>query len=228
MKVCVLYSGGKDSNLALLKASERYEVTCLVTMIPFSVENWLFHYPNVHLTSFQAEALSLPLISQPCPDNRDVNLLALESAIRVAMETYGVEGVVTGAVKSMYQMRNFRTVCERLGLTCINPLWMKNEISLLHEVVESGIIAIFTRVAGYPLNKSLLGKQIDEKIIKLFVSLKSYVNPSGEGGEYETFVLDMPLFKKRIQPLKWRIEGDDYDASLFIEEALLIDKTITS
>lgn len=228
MKVCVLYSGGKDSNLALLKASEQYEVACLVTMIPFSVENWLFHYPNVHLTSFQAEALGLPLVSQPCPDNRDASLLALESAIKVAMETYGVEGVVSGAVKSMYQVSSFRAVCGRLGLTCINPLWMRDEISLLHEVMESRIIAIFTRVAGYPLNKSLLGKQIDEKTIKLLVSLKSYINPSGEGGEYETFVIDMPLFRKRIQPLKWRIEGDDYDASLLIEEASLIDKTIAS
>ncbi len=228
VKVCVLYSGGKDSNLALLRASRQYEIACLVTLIPFSVENWLFHYPNAHLTSFQAEALGLPLVKQPCPDDREASLLALENAIRAAVKAYGVEGVVTGAVKSVYQLKSFKAVCERLGLVCLNPLWMEDEVSLLREVVRSGIVAIFTRVAGYPLGKSLLGKRIDERAVELLASLKSYVNPSGEGGEYETFVLDMPLFRKRIQPLRWRIEGDDYDASLIVEEVSLLDKATAS
>ena len=49
----------------------------------------------------------------------------------------------------------------------------------------------------------MLGKIIDENIIKQLADMeKRYkMNPAGEGGEIETFVLDCPLFKKRIEIL---------------------------
>jgi ABC transporter with metal-binding/Fe-S-binding domain ATP-binding protein len=225
MRVAVLYSGGKDSNLALLEASGEHEVACLVTMKPQSLESWLFHYPNAHLVGLQAEALGLPLIERECPDDEAGGLRALKEALRAAREVYGVEGVVTGAVKSSYQAARFAAACGELGLECVNPLWGRDEVELLEEVVRRGIEAIFTRVAGYPLSKALLGRRIDREVIELLARLKPYVNPSGEGGEYETFVLDSPLFRKRIVPLRWRVEGADYDAVLVIEEARLVDKS---
>lgn len=224
MRVAVLFSGGKDSNLALLEASEEHEVACLVTMRPRSLESWLFHYPNAHLVKLQAEALGLPLIERECPDDEAGSLVALKSALGEARRRYAVEGVVTGAVKSEYQASRFAAVCRELGLDCINPLWGRDEVELLEEVVERGIEAIFTRVAGYPLSRSLLGRRIDRGVVELLARLRSYVNPSGEGGEYETFVLDSPLFRKRVVPLRWRVEGSEYDATLVIEEAVLLDK----
>jgi len=224
VRVAILYSGGKDSNLALLEVSGRHEVACLVAMKPRSLESWLFHYPNVHLVKLQAEALGLPLIERECPDDEAGSLRALKEALEAAREVYGVEGVVTGAVKSGYQAGRFAAVCRELGLECMNPLWGRDEVELLEEVVERGIVAIFTRVAGYPLSRSLLGRRIDREVVELLASLKSYVNPSGEGGEYETFVLDSPLFRKKVVPLRWRVEGSDYDAVLMIEEAELADK----
>jgi asparagine synthase (glutamine-hydrolysing) len=224
VKAAVLYSGGKDSNLALLEASRSCEIACLVTMKPLSLESWLFHYPNVHLVKLQAEAIGLPLIEQACPDDERGSLQALRAALERAREVYGVKVVVTGAVKSTYQARKFSAVCDELGLECLNPLWGRDEVRLLEDVVKRGIEAIFTRVAGYPLSKALLGKRIDSGVVELLARLKSYVNPSGEGGEYETFVLDSPLFRKRVSPLRWRVEGSEYDAVLVIEEAVLTDK----
>jgi len=224
VRVCVLYSGGKDSSLALLKASEEHEVACLVTLRPESEESWLFHYPNIHLVRLQAEALQLPLIEEPSPDDEKGGLAALRRALARAKRVYGVEGVVTGAIKSSYQATRFERVCRELGLECINPLWMRDDASVLREVVERGFHVIFTRVAGYPLRKTLLGRRIDMEIVKMLESLRRYLNPSGEGGEYETLVLDMPLFRKRLVLLKWRIEGIDYDATLVVEEAVLVEK----
>jgi len=224
VRVAVLYSGGKDSNLALLEASGSHEIACLVAMKPKSLESWLFHYPNMHLVELQAEALGLPLIERECPDDEAGSLRALKSALEEALELYGVEAVVTGAVKSTYQARKFSAVCDELGLECLNPLWGRDEVKLLEDVVKRRIEAIFTRVAGYPLSKALLGKRIDSSVVELLARLKSYVNPSGEGGEYETFVLDSPLFRKRVTPLRWRVEGSEYDAVLVIEEAVLTDK----
>lgn len=224
MRACVLFSGGKDSNLALLEAVKRHSIACLVTLKPESVESRLFHYPNVHLVKMQAEALGLPLIEEQSPDDEAGSLEALRRALDLAKRAFNVDTVVTGAVKSRYQAEKFARVCSELNLDCFNPLWGWDELELLKEVVERGIRAIFTRVAGYPLKRSLLGRTIDGEVIRLLSGLRSFINPSGEGGEYETLVLDSPLFRKRIAPLKWRVEGSDYDAVLVVEEAELLDK----
>lgn len=210
----------------MIRASEAHEAACLVTMVPKSTGSWLFHYPNTRLARLQAEAMELPLVEAECPDDERGGLEALKAALKRAKEEYGVEGVVTGAVKSSYQAARFAAVCRELGLECINPLWGTNEVELLREVVGRGVEAIITRVAGYPLSKSLLGRRIDWELVELLAHLGRYINPSGEGGEYETFVLDSPLFKKRILPLRWRVEGVDYDATLVIEEAILVDKSV--
>ena len=71
MKVAILYSGGKDSNLALLKTAKHFKVACLVSLIPESEEAYLFHYPNVHLVRLQAEALNIPLLQMKCPNDEE-------------------------------------------------------------------------------------------------------------------------------------------------------------
>jgi len=222
--VGVLYSGGKDSNLALLRASREHSVACLIALKPRSVESVLYHYPNVELVGLQAEALGLPLVLEESPDDEEGGLAALRRALSRAVELYGIEGVVTGAVRSRYQASRFEAAAKSLGLSCLNPLWGWDEVELLREVVASGIVAIFTRVAGYPLGKSLLGRTLDDEAVELLARLRGYVNPSGEGGEYETFVLDSPMFRMRIVPLEWRVVGGDYDATLLIEKAVLVEK----
>jgi len=224
LRVCVLYSGGKDSNLALLKAWEKLEVACLVTLIPESENSYLFHYPNARLVELQSEALGIPLVVDSCPDDEEGGLKALYRVLRRAAEMCGIEGVVTGAIRSTYQASRFQKVCWDLGLWCFNPLWLRDEVSLLREVLSRGFEVVFTRVAGYPLRKSLLGRRLDYEVVGMLESLKQYVNPSGEGGEYETFVLDMPLFKRRIQILEYEVVGVDYDATLIVRRAVLVEK----
>jgi len=224
MRVCVLYSGGKDSSLALLKASEHFEVSCLVSLVPRSVESVLFHYPNAELVRLQARALGLPLVQMASPDDEEGSVEALREALRIASERYGVEGVVTGAVRSTYQATRFQRVCWELGLWCFNPLWLRDEVSLLREVVDRGLEAIVTRVAGYPLRKSLLGRRIDRGLVEELARLRGYINPSGEGGEYETLVLDMPLFRMRIRIAEAEVVGEDYDATLLVRRAELVPK----
>ena len=79
-------------------------------------------------------------------------------------------------------------------------------------------------MAGYPLKKNLLGRKLTREVIEYFKRIRNFINPSGEGGEYETLVLDMPLFKKKIEILDWEVIGEDYDATMIIKEARLVDK----
>ena len=220
MKVCVLYSGGKDSNLALIKAHEVFDVACLVTLSPKSEESSIFHYPNVELVRLQAEALCIPLIMKACPDDEVGSLRALYEVLRRAKREYGVEGVVTGAIRSTYQATRFQRVCDDLELWCFNPLWLRDELSILEEALERKFEIIFVRVAG--LDRSLLGKRLDRSILERLAKMRGYVNPAGEGGEYETFVLNMPLFRRRIEILDFEIVGGEFDATLIVREATLV------
>ena len=219
MRVCVLYSGGKDSNLAMLKAYEETEVVCLVSLSPKSEESVLFHYPNTELVKLQAESLKIPLIMKACSDDEISSLNALKEALKEAKELYGVEGVVTGAIRSTYQATRFQKVCDDLELWCFNPLWLRDEVSILGEALELGFEIVFTRIAGYPLSRNMLGKKITMETIKMLENMKNFVNPAGEGGEYETLVLDMPLFTKKIKIVGYEVVGSEYDATLVVKKA---------
>ena len=219
MKVCVLYSGGKDSNLALLKAVEEHEVSCLLSLKPESEESEVFHYPNVDLTELQAKALDMPLVRVRCPNDERGSLKALKEGLKRAKKM-GAEGVVTGAIRSTYQATRFQRVCDELDLWCFNPLWLRDEVSILKEIVELGFQTVFVRVAG--LNERFLGRTIDVKVIEELERLKNYVNPAGEGGEYETLVLYMPLFKGRIEILESEVlRRSGEDATLVVRKVRL-------
>ncbi len=220
MNVCVLYSGGKDSNLALLKASEEFEVACLVSLMPESAESEIFHYPNVELVRLQAKALNLPIIVEKCPSDEKRSMESLERALRIAIKEFGVEGVVTGAIRSTYQATRFQRVCDRLDLWCFNPLWLRDEISILEEVLSRGFEVIFVRVSG--IDRSLLGKRLDEEVIRVLFEMRNYANPAGEGGEYETLVLKMPLFRKKIEIIDAEVVGSEFDSMLLVKRAELV------
>jgi len=225
MRLGVLFSGGKDSTLALHKAAEK-EVVCLITVVSENKESYMFHTPNIDITALQAEALGLPLVTKVTEGKLEEELKDLEEAIAQAVKHFKIEGVVTGAVESVYQAARIQQICNRLDLWCFNPLWKKNQKALLEEIVAKGFQAIISGVFAYPLDKRWLGKQIDEDLIEKLVALsKEYgLSPSGEGGEIETTVLDAPLFKKKIEVLDCKVEAKGNSGVFRIKQARLTEK----
>ena len=226
MRLGVLFSGGKDSTLALHKAAEKEEVACLITLVSENKESYMFHTPNIDLTALQAEALGLPLIRKVTEGKPEKELKDLEEAIEQAIQGFKIEGVVTGAVESVYQAARIQRVCNRLEVWCFNPLWKRNQKALLEEIVAEGFKAIISGVFAYPLDEKWLGKQIDvEMIARLSVLSREYgLSPSGEGGEIETTVLDAPLFQKKIQVLDWEVEAKGNSGVFRIKQARLAEK----
>jgi ABC transporter with metal-binding/Fe-S-binding domain ATP-binding protein len=227
MKFGVLFSGGKDSTFALMKALEKDDVACLISLISENSESYMFHTPNIGITALQAEALGIPLISVKTKGMKEEELADLEHAIMQAKEKYHIEGIVTGAVASVYQSERIKKICDRLGLKCISPLWKKNQEELLNEIVDSKIKAIISGVFAPPLDEKWLGKQIDKKmIVELSKLRKQYkISPSGEGGEIETTVLDAPVFHKMIEIIDYDIKTDKNSGVLIINKAKLIEKS---
>ena len=226
MKLGVLFSGGKDSTLALHKAAEKEEVVCLITLVSQNKESYMFHTPNINLTKLQAEALGLPLISRVTEGKKEEELKDLEQAITKAISQHHIEGVVTGAVESVYQTERVQRICNHLDIWCLNPLWKQNQRQLLEELVEKRFNAIISGVFAYPLDETWLGKQLDMELIGKLVELekKFGISPSGEGGEIETTVLDAPLFKKKIEVLDYTIEAKGNSGVLKITNAKLVPK----
>ncbi|GMT28188.1 hypothetical protein PFISCL1PPCAC_19485, partial [Pristionchus fissidentatus] len=119
---------------------------------------------------------------------------------RVKQAHPNVQGVSVGAILSSYQKLRVENVCERLGLTPLACLWERDQQELLHEMFENQIEAILIKVAAVGLNEKHLGMTLGQMEPKLLSLRDKFgVHPCGEGGEYETFVLDSPLMKKRIR-----------------------------
>lgn len=198
MRVAVLATGGKDSALALHKALKKgYEVAFLACMIPAREDSYMFHYPNIHLIDMFAEAAGIPLVKAETSGLKEVEVEDLKRLIA----KLDVEGIVSGAIASNYQKTRIEQVCKQLNLECVNPLWHEDPQTILKEILDLKFDVIVTGVCAYGFDASWLGRRIDEETVNALIKLNRQhgVSLVGEGGEYETLVLDAPFFKKKIR-----------------------------
>ncbi len=198
MRVAVLATGGKDSALSLYHVLEMgHEVSCLVSMIPLSEDSWMFHFPNIHLVDLFAEAVRLPLIKAETQGVKEEEV----SDLKRLLENLDIDAVVSGAIASNYQKDRVDRICQELGLKSIAPLWQKDQLEILKELLRLRFKVIVTGVYAYGFDSRWLGREIDELGLKDLIRLnKEYgISLVGEGGEYETFVLDAPFFRSTIR-----------------------------
>ncbi len=229
LKAAVLFSGGKDSLYALwVSINQGFEVSCLVTFIPESVKSWVFHYPAVELTKLQAKAMDKPLLARRIADSVHSSLKGLYCMLKEAVECFHVDSVVSGVSASSYQKSLIDSICERLGLKSLTPLWGKKTDWILREMLELGFLIMVVGVAAEGLTEEWLGKILDVNSLKDFSRLASKYrfNLLGEGGEYETLVLDAPFFSKRLCIRKAKPIWLGDSGYLKIDEVCLEDKTV--
>ncbi len=226
MRLGVLFSGGKDSTLALHLAEEKEEVVCLITLVSKNPESYMFHTPNITVTELQARALGLRLVTVGTEGKKEEELADLKHAIVDAKTKFKIDGVVTGAVESVYQASRVQRICNKLGLWCFNPLWKLDQKMLLEMLIEKNFNAIISGVFAYPLDETWLGKPINEQFIKRIVILQEQygISPSGEGGEIETTVLDAPLFTQKIAVTDSMIDWRGSSGTFQIKRAKLVPK----
>ncbi|GFO97007.1 hypothetical protein ig2599ANME_1204 [groundwater metagenome] len=206
MKLAALISGGKDSSFAIYRGlQEGHVVTDLVTIVPANEDSYMFHSANIHLTGLISEACGIPLTSVASSGEKEKELEDLKNALC----SVKVDGVAAGAIASEYQASRVKRICDELGLKMYAPLWHNDPESLLREMIKLMDIRM-VKVAAGGMDESWLGRRFDEKLIEDLKALnrKYRVHLAGEGGEYETLVLDAPYYKKRINLLEtenvWR------------------------
>ncbi len=221
----MLFTGGKDSTYTAYRAKKDcLDVKCLLTMAPENPDSWMFHSVNIDMTKHQADSMGVKQIIRTTSGEKERELEDLKEGMAALKKD--VDGVVNGGIASTYQRSRIDLICKEAGLASLSPLWGRDPIELLSEMREVGLEAIITRVAAEGFDEGWLGREIDESCIQDLAKLqrKYGVNPSGEGGEYESFVIDAPFFKKRIEPAEVEKIWEGSNGYLLIKKARIVEK----
>ncbi|XP_058018154.1 diphthine--ammonia ligase isoform X4 [Ahaetulla prasina] len=219
MKVVALISGGKDSSYNMMHCvAAGHQIVALANLRPTEdkegfdeLDSYMYQTVGHQAIELYAEAMGLPLYRHTIKGTsintgsiytkRDGDEVEdLYQLLKLVKDKEGVEAVSVGAILSDYQRVRVENVCKRLALQPLAYLWRQNQDTLLREIISLKVQAIIIKVAAIGLDPDKhLGKTLDEMepyLLKL--SQKYGVHICGEGGEYETFTLDCPLFKKKI------------------------------
>ncbi len=245
IKLGCLFSSGKDSAYALwLMQKAGYPVECLISIKSRNQDSFMSRTPAIELVALQAEAIELPLVTVTVTQEtegekeKDKERDDLRAAFREAKATYGIEGVITDVSRSRYKKEGIERIAREENLKVFAPLWHINQETELRLVV-SNFEVIFTGIRAYGLDRGWVGRRITMADVDRLVELDGKMlkrvdqtskmfgglNIAGEGGGFESLVLDGPVFKKRLVVMESEIvEVDANTSRLVVKEAELVEK----
>ena len=210
-KAAVLFSGGKDSCLALHMAKQSgYEVDYLLSVIPENFDSFMFHKPYLNLLKKQAEMLGLShnLLIMKSKGEEEKELEDLKALINKVKDK--IEVIIVGGIASSYQGNRIKKICNELKLEFYAPLWDYKSEEVWNKLFNEKFKVILTKTSCEGLDDKWLGKIIDKDNFQELkrLSEKYKFRIDFEGGEAESAVLNMPEFKKEIK-IKFDIKSED-------------------
>ncbi|EDO49488.1 predicted protein [Nematostella vectensis] len=215
MRVVALISGGKDSCYNMMECVRNgHEIVALANLKPEKkdeLDSYMFQSVGHNAINLYAEAMELPLyqriisgssveLGKNYKINKDDEVEDLFELLKSIQEKMEFDAIAVGAILSDYQRVRVEHVCTRLGIASLSYLWRRDQKELYTEMLSSGLVAIIIKVAVMGLSpRKHLGLTM-EQLFPTVCKLNNEIgmNICGEGGEFESFTLDCPLFKKRI------------------------------
>jgi len=176
-----------------------HRIRYLLSMQPRSRESYMFHHPNTWLVELISKSTGIPLVRETTLGRKEEELRDLRRLIqRVAGD---VQGIVTGAIGSAYQKSRIDCLCRELSLRSVAPLWHREAGEMWRELFDLGFKVMITAVAAEGLDETWLGRVVDRSAYKELERLSRLhrFHLGFEGGEAETLVLDMPLYRKVLE-----------------------------
>ena len=194
------WSGGKDSCFACYKALKAgYQIKYLLNFISGEYKRCCFHGIEAKLLKLQAEAVGIPLIQKEVsPDMKKYEQEFKEAVSE--LKSKGARQIVFGDIYLLDQINWVERVCKDLKIKPIEPLWNIPPDKIAKDFVNNGFKTVIVSAKADLLGEEFIGKIIDENLIEKFIKRK--ICPCGENGEFHTFVIDGPIFKKRIEIVK--------------------------
>jgi uncharacterized protein (TIGR00290 family) len=195
-RVALMWSGGKDSALALDRARRAgMEVSRLLTFYDSATRRVRFHATRVEMLEAQAVAVGIGLRAIPTTWAEMEANLRLELA---SLREEGFTGVVFGDIHLADVRAWYEDCVTAAGLEHIEPIWGEPPGLLLAEFISSGGRAVITCVDLAKLDEVWLGRVIDERFASEIET--AGVDPCGENGEYHSFAFAGPVFSA---PVAW-------------------------
>ena len=206
--VVLAWSGGKDSCLALdaLRRGGEYEVLALLANVVEDEERLQMHRVPRELIARQAEALGVPLHEVRVPRNPSNE--QYESRLSGALRGYYRQGVRRVAFGDLFleDIRRYREASlAKLGMRGLYPIWGRETGALARSFVDAGFRALVVCVDLRALDRSFAGRVIDHEFLR---ELPAGVDPSGENGEFHTFVFDGPIFARPVSFVRAGLSDD--------------------
>ncbi len=196
MRVAALLSGGKDSVAAVEVArGHGWDVPVGLRMVPREDDSYMFHTPNLDVVEGVAACMDMELVSAPAEADPIAEVDGLGQALASLCDEWALDGVVSGALASEYQRTRIDRIAHGLKIRSFAPLWHKDPMAYMRHLVDAYDVR-FSRVAADGLSEEWAGARLDAERLDRLAALR--MHPAGEGGEYESLVLDAPHYSQRI------------------------------
>lgn len=192
------WSSGKDSALALYKIQQNpeFEINCLLTSVNQQYQRISMHGVRVELLEQQAESIGIPLEIMQIPEMPTMEVY--EDVMEKTLEKLKEKGITHSVFGDIFleDLRQYREdKLATIGFEGVFPIWKIPTQDLIQEFISLGFKTIVVCVNERYLDKSFVGRIIDQQFID---DLPENVDVCGENGEFHTFSFDGPIFKKPI------------------------------
>lgn len=219
LRLGAMISGGKDSlYAAYIMKKQNYDIACFITIKSSNQYSYMFHTPNIDMVELQAESAGVPLISACTDGEKETELEDLRNVLKKAKKQYKLDGIITGAIFSTYQRDRVQKICDEIGLKTFVPLWHKNQKTLMQELIQNNFKFVLSSIAAEGINHNMLGKPFTMEMLHELDKARIGLNHAGEGGEYESLVIDCPLFEQAITIKKSKIITESKTNAFFVVE----------
>ncbi|MEA3558416.1 MAG: diphthine--ammonia ligase [Candidatus Thermoplasmatota archaeon] len=225
MRVCCLFSGGKDSCYSLHKMLlSGFEIPVLLTIRSKCKDSWLYQTPGIEVSHLFSELTGIETRIIDSPEGKDDEQGALTGALIALKEEFNLDAICSGALLSDYQRMAFSHAAMDAGLISYTPIWRNDGKEYMRGLYTFGFRFILLSYASEGFELSDLGRVIGETELERLFALSDRwgSHPAFEGGEAETLVLEAPLYKKSMEVKGSMIEEGPCNARYVIEKAVIV------
>ena len=203
LDVVASWSGGKESSMALYKAMERgYKIKYLLNFISKKYKRCCFHGIQKCLIDLQANLIGIPLFQKEVSPDMKLYEKEFKEAVN-QLKKEKIKGMVFGDVYLIDHKNWVERVCKDLKIKMLEPLWQISPEKIIEEFIHLGFRAVIVSAKAELFGKNFIGREVDKPVLEELKKRK--ICPCGENGEFHTFVIDGPIFKKgRIEITKSR------------------------
>lgn len=192
------WSSGKDSALSLYKILQNpdYKIEYLLTSVNEQFQRISMHGVRVELLEAQAKSIDLPLKIMQIPEMPTMEVY--ETVMMQTLTELKKDGITHSVFGDIFleDLRKYREdQLAKIGFEGVFPIWKIPSKELIDEFLQLGFKTIVVCVNERYLDKSFVGRIIDQNFIN---DLPENVDLCGENGEFHTFTFDGPIFSEPI------------------------------